>query len=180
MKTYPLTTGTDARMVGERLERQGDAPGPQPRTDMAAQLQKLNHRHDAIAEWLVANPDKSLSQCAAAMGYTVPWVSQIVNSDMFQAYYRELCAERKELAVHTISAKMNNAAALALDHMIAKLQPGTMPSEKFVGDAADKLLTKLGYSQGDVHLHQHAHAHFTAEDLQRARESATLYHSKSE
>lgn len=137
-------------------------------------LQNLNHRHVVIAEWLVVNPDKNLTACARHFDYTLPWLSRMIHSDMFQAYYLELCKERKVMAVHTISNKMNHAAGLALDRMIDKLEEGAMVGERFVLDSANGLLDKLGYTSRGPEIHQHQHLHLSADDIKSARERAIL------
>ena len=140
-------------------------------------IAKLNHHHDAIAEWLVANPDKTQGACAAEFGYTEAWMSMIVNSDMFQVLYQAICEERKQLAVHTISAKMNNATALALDRTIEMLEPGKAVSERFLLDTQNSLLDRLGFSgkAERVELHEHRHVHvLTGEEIVAARERALV------
>ncbi len=138
------------------------------------QLQKTSHRHEGIAEWLVSNPDKTQSECAKFFGYSQPWLSQIIHSDLFQAYYQQVCDERREVNVHTISAKMNYVAGLALDKTIQVLEHGE-PSEGFITRTRENLLENLGYgAKGDLHLHQHEekHVHLTAEQLHAARTRA--------
>ena len=109
------------------------------------ELQKLNHRHDQIAEWLVVNGDKTLTECAKHYGYTLPWMSQIVNSDMFQALYLELCNDRKVAAVHTVRNKMSNAASLAIDKIIDGLKDD-LPGGPDPMEAAELMLDRLGFS----------------------------------
>ena len=139
---------------------------------MGADLQKLNHRHEHIVEWLVVNGDKTLTQCAAAFGYTIPWISQMVNSDLFQVKYKEMCEERKVAAVHTVSAKMNSAVSLALDKTIEKLGPDGECTEQFLQGATNGLLDRLGYGVKEISVQQHQHLHLTSEDLIRAKDSA--------
>ena len=108
-------------------------------------LKKTNHRHDQIAEWLVINGDKTLTECARHFKYTLPWVSQMVSSDMFQALYIELCNDRKVAAVHTISNKMSAAANLALDKVLENLKGDSlMPSQAL--ETAESMLDRLGFS----------------------------------
>ena len=109
------------------------------------ELTHLNHRHDQIAEWLAINGDKTLTECARYFKYTLPWLSQVVNSDMFQALYVEICNERKVAAVHTVANKMSAAASLALDGVIEDLKGGgLLPSQKL--ETAGQMLDRLGFS----------------------------------
>ena len=140
-------------------------------------LQKTNHRHEAIAEWLVSNPDKQMGDCAKFFKYTQPWLSRIVHSDLFQAYYRNLCDKRGEIAVHSIAAKLNYAVNIALDKTIDRLQDTEKPpSERFIMETGSTLLDKLGYGgKGDLHVHtgDEKHVHLTPEQLLNARNTAS-------
>lgn len=144
------------------------------------ELVKLNHRHEAIALWLIGNPDKSQGDCAKELEYTESWLSRVINSDMFQAHYQELCTELKVVAVHSIGNKLNHAANLALDKTIAKLdQP--IVTERFLTDARKDLLSSLGYTgsaqpAGEVHFHKHEY--LTEEDVRGAAERARIENSK--
>lgn len=60
-------------------------------------IDKLNFSHVAIARWLLENPNKNLGECATHFGYTRSWLSIIVNSDAFQAHYRDLQSEADNL-----------------------------------------------------------------------------------
>ena len=137
-------------------------------------LQKLSHRHDAIAEWLVCNPDKTQRDCAAFFKYTEPWMSQLIHSDMFQALYVKLCEERQVLAVHSVSAKMSAAAALALDRTIERLEAGAQPTDRFLTDTTNGLLDKLGYGKPEAPTQTHQHLHLTADDLRDAANRARV------
>ena len=140
-------------------------------------LSHLNHRHDQIAEWLVVNGDQTLTACARHFKYTLPWLSQVVSSDMFQALYIELCNDRKVAAVHTVRNKMSAAANLALDLVIEDLQTGRlMPSQKL--DTAERMLDRLGFSpksnnggNGDTNNTQNNY-YLTREELTGARDRA--------
>lgn len=107
-------------------------------------LKKLNHRHDQIAEWLVINGDKTLTQCARHFKYSISWMSQVVNSDMFQALYVGLCRERQVAAVHSISSKMNSVAGMALDKIVENLANETMLPGQYL-ETASSMLDRLGY-----------------------------------
>ncbi len=145
-------------------------------TESAADaLQTLNHRHEAIALWLIANPEKQQNDCAREFGYTVPWLSRIINSDLFQALYTDMCKERKEVAVHTLGNKIIHAANLGLDRTIEKLEGGEAVTERFVMETTSGLLDRLGFmGKGEVAEEKHLHLHLTAGDVQAAAERARI------
>lgn len=110
-----------------------------------ADVARLNHRHEQIVNWLILNPERSLGECAAAFGYTQAWISQLIHSDMFQARYREACAEVGELAVHTIHNRLSNLTVAAIEKSLEKIETGAA-TERFLGDTLRTSLQALGYS----------------------------------
>src|SRR3990167_6850136 len=105
----------------------------------ALELKKLNSAHHAIAAWLVTNPGANQGECARALGYTEPWVSRVINSDLFKAYYEQLRDMRDLQEIHSIKDKMAYNTHLALDRMREKLEmPGPSgASERFIGRATE-------------------------------------------
>lgn len=140
------------------------------------EIQKVRYTHEAIAEFLIANPTASQGECADFFGYTESWMSTIIHSDAFQAYYRKLADERGAIAVHTIGNKITGVAALALDKTFEKLQVGA--SERFLTDTTEVALRALGYlgsnngGPQEPQPQQHMHVHVDAEMLAEARERA--------
>jgi len=55
---------------------------------------RIRYTHQAMADMLIAEPSISQDALAATFGFTPGWVSQVVNSDGFQAY---LESRREEL-----------------------------------------------------------------------------------
>ena len=133
----------------------------------------MNHRHEYMLEWLLCNPTRPLGDLAKELGYTIGWVSQIVHSDMFQARYRELCAERDQLAVHTMGSLLASTAVMALQRTQTRLETGNF-SEKFLVDSSRTLFGALGFGPkaAEAAPQQHLHLHVTASDIARARATA--------
>lgn len=133
-------------------------------------MKKLNHRHEAMINWLIANPHRGLGEMARDLGYSQAWVSTVVNSDMFQAAYRRRCEELGEVVTHSISAKLQRAGALWLDRVNRKLEEEEV-SERFLAESGRTILKALG-GPTEVQQHQHIHLMVDAERLERARELA--------
>lgn len=133
---------------------------------------KLNHRHQAMAEWLVANPDATLTDLAKDMNYSLPWVSRIVGSDMFQALYQNLCEERQVITVHSIGTKIAAAGHLAMDRLVERL--AGKPSDRLLMQATDSILDKMGYGSKNVTVNSSGDTYvgLTPEDLERAKVKA--------
>lgn len=140
------------------------------------EIATVRYTHEAIAEWLVANPMGSQGECAKFFGYSESWLSQVIHSDAFQAYYRKLADERGAIATHGIGEKINALAAVALDKAMERLV--TAPSDQHVLDTTELALKALGYlgSNGSASVRaepaQHMHVHVDAEMLMEAREAA--------
>ena len=125
----------------------------------------------------MANPDRTQGECAKEMKVTEPWLSRVINSDMFQALYQEICEERKVAAVHSISNKMTHAASLVLDRTIERLEM-ERTSEHFLISTSKNLLGSLGFNGGAAAAepadHRHLHLHLTPKDIIDARERARV------
>lgn len=109
----------------------------------ATQLQDLSYRHEAILDWLVLNPDKSQGDCALALGYTQAWLSQVINSNLFQARLAMLLQEKREHGIFTVAEKLAGLADLAIERTIKHVEVSADPA--FVLSAAEVALKRLGY-----------------------------------
>lgn len=94
-------------------------------------------------KWMLANPDKTLTECALAHNYTLAWLSTIVHSDAFQAQYRKLQDESFTDVRLDVKAKVTALAHIALDKLTEQLPVATDPD--LILDVADKTLKALGY-----------------------------------
>ena len=54
---------------------------------------RINYTHEAMADLIIANPGISQNEIAARFGYTASWVSTVMTSDAFQAFYAKRCSE---------------------------------------------------------------------------------------
>lgn len=107
------------------------------------QIDKLRIRHESILNWLLANPDKTQGECAEVFGVTEPWLSVIVNSDVFQARLRERQGELATNMDGIIKAKMLGVVDRGLGRLEKMVE--TSPDPTFVLQTSDKLLQRLGY-----------------------------------
>lgn len=122
-------------------------------------IRRLNFSHEAIARWMLENPDKDLGDCAAQFGYTKGWLSIIIHSDAFAAHYRRLQDNADDLVVADIPAKMRGVAGLALealaDQVVAAAEDKTVAPREFLLRTSEALLSKLGYgnnAKGGVNI----------------------------
>jgi hypothetical protein len=137
---------------------------------MMHQLKDINHRHEQIVNWLILNPDKPLGDCARFFGYSQPWLSQVVHSDMFQALYQERCRAVGALAVHTIANELGVLTAETIEKCREKLQ--IQPSERFLGDTLRTTLQALGYGASPSNGNGVVNVQVNAQTIIQARERA--------
>lgn len=109
------------------------------------EIDKVSHRHDAIIDWLIANPTRPLTQCAQELGYTQAWLSVIVNSDAFQAEYHSRRAEVTHPELLGLQEKLHYLAHQSLNRLTGMVEQGKADDAKVLADVSDKCLSKLGY-----------------------------------
>jgi len=107
-------------------------------------IKQLSIRHEAIMEWLIANPQKKLRECAATFGVSQAWLSCIVHSQAFQSRYRELVEENLDARVLPLREKLTGVAALGVQKLGVMIEASTDPD--FIAGATDKMLHRLGYA----------------------------------
>lgn len=112
------------------------------------EIKDLSHRHHAIAEWLIANPHETLGKCAKTFGITQPWLSQIIHSDAFQAYYHRLLEGYVDQRIMPLRDKLNNVAHKAVDALNTSLDTPEFIPPKELASIADRALGRLGYGTG--------------------------------
>lgn len=87
----------------------------------SVQLKKLSPTHHAIMNYLVANPCVPLSIVAKEFGITQPWLSVVLNSDIF----RDMMGKRQDAVFHhtvmPLKEKMTVLASKGLDKLIDKM-----------------------------------------------------------
>lgn len=115
----------------------------------SAQIQKVSIKHDAILDFLVANPTAKRSEVAAVFGVTVPWLSTIIHSCAFQ----ELLKQRQDLifdvaVVRPIQEKLMGVASMAAERLMEAVQYES--DTKTLNTVLDTTLANLGYGQKTV------------------------------
>lgn len=123
-----------------RLGRRA-AAGAEPEYARRVARSGLSHRHQAIAEYLLANPDKTIRECAPVFGYSETYFYMLVGSNAFQDYYLALLGHNLDTRVMPLRDRINGVAASALDRLGKSLsQPDVSP--EFYLDVANKLLQR--------------------------------------
>jgi hypothetical protein len=113
-----------------------------------AELKSLSHTHQAIMDYLMANPTVALGDVAKEFGYTQPWLSQIIHSDAFQVMLKEKQGMAFHHTVMTLKEKIHVVAHQTMDKM-AELVKDTQDL-RTVKDVAEGMLDRLGYGAKPV------------------------------
>lgn len=83
---------------------------------------KVSYTHDAMIDLIIAEPSITKTALAKTFGYTVGWVSQITNSDAFQARLAERKAELVDPSITlTVEEKFMAIAQVSADKVLEKL-----------------------------------------------------------
>lgn len=103
--------------------------------------------YSAIADWQLANPGRTLSECAQALGKSVNTIGFITNTDMYRDYFarrREAWSREHDFS---IISKTTKVAERALDVMLEKMekQSDKLPMN-LVTEVATSALDRLGYA----------------------------------
>ncbi|MBW8034126.1 MAG: hypothetical protein FVQ79_00210 [Planctomycetes bacterium] len=124
-------------------------------------IQRVSFRHEAIIDYILANPNARLKDVALHFDVTPPWLSQIIHSDCF---IQHIASRRDQISspiLIELHEKLASVAHLALDRLNEKVP--LLDNASDLKDVADMALDNLGYgtSKGSVGLHLHNHQHFS-------------------
>lgn len=145
-----------------RKPRAADAKGP---------IAQLSSIHEALIDYMVINPHHGLKELASRFGYSATWISQITNSDLFKARLRDRRDAHFSRLSASLTEKIQAAADIGVERLGAMIEASGDP--RFVKDATDNLLNRLGYGvakSGGVNVNAPgATIAVTAIDLEQAR-----------
>jgi hypothetical protein len=116
-----------------------DTPAPEPAIDTMRPV------HEQMLNWVLENPEKGLREMAAHFGYSMSWLSRVMNSDLFRAKL----AERQEVLFARIAddipAKLRGLANVAIERLGEKLEGSEDP--RFIRESFDSVMEYMGYGQ---------------------------------
>lgn len=102
--------------------------------------------HEAIINDMIAFPLDDLKTRGARLGYSIAYLSTLINSDMFQLFYRQRKEQHSELLTTSLVEKTAAVAGKTLDLMLESLeQKRTAIPFGVLADTAQKSLASLGY-----------------------------------
>lgn len=153
-------------------EDRARSQSPAPRFE----LKNISHVHEAVLNWMIANPSRKLSECAAAFGYTQSWLSTMIHSNLFQVALKAKQEQVFSGLAGTINEKLMAGADIGVTKLVEKLETSEDP--KFIKETTTMMLEKLGFGAqtrvagaGQVNAGPVQNNFYMAspEDLQQAR-----------
>ena len=99
-----------------------DEDQPAENKPARAQIAKVRYTHDSIIDMILVNPAVSQNDLAREFGFSVTWMSIVVNSDSFKERLAERKAELVDPKIRaTLAEKVDAAASRALDRIMDRL-----------------------------------------------------------
>lgn len=143
----------------------------------------LSHLHEALADYMLINPGATLREMGAYFGYSIPWLSRVITSDMFRAYLSERRKDINAAVAEDLPSKLVAAAHIATERMMEIVTTTTDP--ELVIDSFDKILHRCGFAPSaktPVAQPQNVQNNFflSPTDLASAREQLIRQHQPSE
>ena len=88
-----------------------------------AEIKRVNYTHDALIDYIIANPASTQRNMAALFGYTEAWISQVMSSDSFKV---RLAARKKEcvdpILIHSVEERLGGVVDQSLAIIAEKLE----------------------------------------------------------
>jgi len=140
-------------------------------------VNKLSMWHTMIVDWRLTNPGNSWSECAELFKVTGPWLSTVINSDIFKKYFATRLKDHQDMVSAELIASASVTAKTGLEVLQRKLSTEEKSLElNDVTKAVEITMKTLGYG----HSHTAASANtpvtvqigmLSPEELEKARNS---------
>jgi hypothetical protein len=134
------------RALAEALAADEAQPQPDPVPPRPApkfELSNISHTHEAVMNWMITNPEKSLRECAAHFRYTQSWLSVLIHSDLFQARLKEKQEQVFALVAQDVPAKLGALANIGTEKLLQQMEKSEDP--KFIHEVTKTALASLGF-----------------------------------
>lgn len=106
-------------------------------------IKSVRPRHNAIMDYILANPTEQMQHVAAHFKVSASWLSIIINSDCFVSMMREKQEEMFHEMLIPLGEKLTGVAHLAIEKLGKKIEESG--DATFILDATDKVFKNLGY-----------------------------------
>ncbi len=110
------------------------------------QIRSLSHRHREIADWLLANPhEKNLQKLCNLMNISRPWISVVMQSDVFKEYWAKRRAEYERDMHDKVLRKQYDVTLKALEKLDDIIAADDV-DDRLIFDIANKTAANLGFA----------------------------------
>lgn len=100
--------------------------------------------HQMIGEWILQNPGGTLRAMGEHFGYSISWLSQVINTDMFKAYMAERMKDVQAAVTLDIPAQLRGVAQLSVEKIGQVLEKTEDP--ELIVDIFDKVMHRYGFA----------------------------------
>jgi len=102
--------------------------------------------YSSISDWMIRNPGRHMTDCAAELHKNLNTITSIVNTDLFRDYHAARRREFQQGHDDAIKSKLTAVAEASLDNILATMEAkkATIPIETHVA-IATSVLDRLGY-----------------------------------
>lgn len=110
------------------------------------QIKEVSHRHEAIIDWLLANPQvKNLQVLCDRLNVSRSWLSIVMRSDAFRAEYEKRRDEYNQLHADKVQSRLYEVALKGIEKVLDALDADEV-DPRFALDSVDKATNRLGFS----------------------------------
>jgi hypothetical protein len=124
--------------------QEAQAPAIREDNPKAQGPRKLSHKHEAILQAVLSNPEAKLKTIAQHFNVSQSWLSCVIHSDAFQARMAECKEEIFHASLLPIKHRVETVAGLALDRLTEGLELNTLSAEE-TRKTAEMSLRALGF-----------------------------------
>lgn len=111
----------------------------------ATQIKSVSLKHEALLDYMISNPFATLREVANECGYTVPWLSILVNSDLFKGEMNRRRGFIEEDIRTDVRAHLNMVVTKGLQAQAVLIDNSLSLPE--VASATESALKALGFGE---------------------------------
>lgn len=118
----------------------------------SVQIAKVNHWHERLADYMIAFPEATLGEIAAALQKTPSWISTVKNSDVFIDYWMRRSREHSKAVTRDVKAKGLATAELAIEQLHRKLESpeAQLLTTETLLNVVDVTMKRFGYGNDAI------------------------------
>ena len=88
----------------------------------SVQIKKVNNWHQALSDFMIANPEAKAYEAAAFFGVSESWLSIVKNSDSFKDFHQKRRDQHFDRISTGVGEKLETLAELTLDEAIERVE----------------------------------------------------------